>query len=329
MNNENTLPTGIRPSQSLYKYNHELEASLQAGFEFTKLLNVVLETKNAQDLFSATQELLKLKLGSKLVNFPHQYANNDWYLLFMTRLLELNQVTGYSLASAPDHEELGIFLAGTRTKVRYQFTQANTNEAFFTEIETNKRLFHLDFAKQTLTFSSADIIDLFIVQAETNINAEESEQVMHVLKEFAGLLAHELGFNIDYSILETNNDYRFETVTEQLPSQILDKLFIASANANVLMQPVDQGFGARLVLGDELELRFLQTEDMHVLSNLWHFEVLDAQNKASFFNVLANFPFLQRWYLENRDVLEIKPIATIVAQTSDVKVEVLMPNHEE
>lgn len=324
MSKQTNLPVGILPSQSLTNYNNEIKQSLQAGFEFTELLSTVLETTAPSELLHAIQGLMQLRLGSNQVQFPHQYSTADWFLLFTTRLLEINQVTDFSLASAPDHEELGVFLAGTGTNVRYQFSDASLSGAYFTEIESDKQLFYLDFAARKLTFNSKDIIDFFMVQPTTQILPEESDQVINVLLDFAAILAKNLEFEIDYSILETNNEYRYQTVSAELPSQILDKLFIASAPANVLMQPVESGFGARLVLSDELELRFLQSEDNRQLSKYWHFEVLDAQGKASLLNVLVNFPFIQRWYLENRQVLEIQPAQpTIVAD--EVKVEVLQP----
>lgn len=308
MNNENTLPIGVLPSQSLAAYNAEIEASLQKGLEFSRLLKTALESTQPTNLLAAITELLQLQLGSKQVEFPNQYHNNDWYLLLMTRMLELNQVDGYSLASASDHQELGVFLAGSGTKVRYQFSNATTTGAFFTEIETNKRLFYLDLEQQKLTFIGQDIINLFIVQADLKLSATESEAVIDVLTHFANLMAHQLNFTIDYSILETSNDYRFETTATSLPNQVLDKLFIGSAGADILMQPVESGYGARLVLGPELELQFLQVDDGSLRSDLWHFVVLDDQAKASFFNILVNYPFLQRWYLENRDILEVKPL---------------------
>ncbi|CAH0417093.1 hypothetical protein KAR50_04625 [Periweissella fabaria] len=324
MNKQTNLPVGILPSQSLTSYNNEIKQSLQAGFEFTELLSQVLATSNPHELLTAIQGLINLHLGSKQVQFPNQYSIADWFLLFTTRLLEINNVNSFSLASAPDHEELGVFLAGTATKVRYQFSEASTNGAYFTEIESGKKLFYLDFAANKLTFNSTDIIDFFIVQSDMEILPEESDQVITVLMNFASILADTLEFDIDYSILETNNDYQYETVSTELPSQILDKLFIASAPANVLMQPVDSGFGARLVLTDELEVRFLQSENNRQLSKFWHFEVIDAQGKASLMNVLVNFPFIQRWYLENRSVLEIQPAKPTIVD-NPIKVEVLQP----
>lgn len=328
MNNETVLPNGIKPSESLLAYNTEIKNGLQAGLKFTKLLDVFLGTKSANDLLEALGELLRLQLGSTQVTFPHQYQANDWYQLFMTRVLEMYQMSDFSLVSATDHEELGIFLAGTGTKVRYQFTQADINGAFFTEIETGKRLFYLDLKKAKVIFNSADIIDLFIVQETNQITGEESELAMYVLKTFAQLLANELGFKIDYSILETNNDYHFETVSKELSSQILDKLFIASAKVNVLMQPVEKGYGAKLILNDELELKFLQNKMADKSFNGgWYFEVIDTQAKASFFNILASYPFLQRWYLENRKVLEINPITINTTDKNVDVVEVLMPHN--
>ncbi|MCM0598524.1 hypothetical protein [Periweissella fabalis] len=323
MNNQTNLPTGILPSQSLVDYNAEITQALQTGFEFTELLNKTLQTSSANELLSSIQGLMQLNLGSNQVQFPHQYSTADWFLLFATRLLEINGVDDFSLASAPDHEELGVFLAGTGTKVRYQFSEATVNGAYFTEIESDKQLFYLDFAAHKLTFNSQDIIDFFMVQPVTKILPAESDQVITILLNFANVLAKTLDFEIDYSILETNNDYEYETVSFDLPSQILDKLFIASATANVLMQPVESGFGARLVLTDELEVRFLQNDNYQQINSNWHFEVIDAQGKASLLNVLVNFPFIQRWYLENRSILEIQPAQPTIVD--DVKVEVLQP----
>lgn len=327
MNNETILPNGIKPSQSLVGYNTEIKAGLQTGLKFTSLLDTMLATNNVTDLLAALMEMLQLPLGSKQVVFPHQYQANDWYLLFMTRILEIQQIKDFSLASATDHEELGVFLAGTGTKVRYQFTTANRNGAFLTEIETDKRLFYLDLVHRKLIFNSADIIDLFIVQEATKITGEESELAMGVLKTFAQLLADKLEFEIDYSILETNNAYRFETVSKTLPGQILDKLFISSANDDVLMQPIENGYGAKLILTDELQLNFLQTPAEDSAIGVWYFEVIDTQAKASFFNVLASYPFLQRWYLENRKVLEINPVTVATMADNGDTVEVLMPRN--
>lgn len=329
MNNENTLPVGIKPSLSLADYNHEIKQSLKIGEQFTNLLTTVLETTNTADLFNAIKQLLQIELQSRQIKFLHQYTNNDWCLLFMARFLELKDINGFSLASAKDHEELGMFLIGTGTKIRYQFTDSTINGTYFTDIETNKKLFYLNLKDQKLIFNSQDIVDLFIVQEHTKINPKECELAMDVLLSFAQVL-EELSFEIDYSILETKNDYSFSTTTEDLPSQILDKLFIASAQANVLMQPVENGYGAQLILSDELNLKFLRSGDEHMLNGFWHFEVIDEQQKASFFSVLTSYPFLQRWYLENRKLLDVKSLKKEkYVDNSTLKVQVLMPTSED
>lgn len=330
------LPVGILPSKSLIGYNDELKAGLANGYQFTELVDQLLLTNDANQLLTAVLKLINFDLNTKQVQFPNQYQKNDWYLLFMTRLLELHQNSNFSLASATDHQELGLFLAGSGVRARFQFEldTSYNGGAFFTEIETKRRLFYLNLAKKELFFNSHDLVELFGTELRAIISADARMTAIHVMMDFAAALSSDFGFTVDYNILTVANTYQFEFKEANLAPELLDKLFVLSAKDEIIMQNATDGYGAKLALPGNIIVNLLQN-----IGNdnqpFWYLTVIDANERQSWFDVLMNYDFIYQWYQTDLASLEIQANQRVFGakpnhvEANRVQVEVLQPHYSE
>lgn len=349
-NEKETLPGGISPSLSLVGYNEEIKQGLQNVIIFTQWVDQLLLTQSPTELLQAANTLFTFKLDTKMVTFPHQYNMSDWYLLFMTRLLEIHNIDKFSLASAQDHEELGLFLEGADTMVRFQFTIVNDGNggAFFTEVDSGNRLFYLNLERKQLFFNSRDITNLFIVKLRKQASAAKLMTAVHTLMEFAQFLEADFGFMVDYNILEITNGYHYEVTAPELSAGVLDKLFVLSAESDYIMQNATTGIGAHMALHEGTKIDIMQT---HAATGRdeWHLEVTDDRSVLSWLDILMDYDFIRAWYLRDREQLEImsnplifgmnnlnnqtveddfEDIATVETtepSSNEVKVEVLQP----
>jgi len=89
MINEND-PSTLTTSGRLLNYNEAIKAGLQTGLHFTELMDQLIKTTDPDKLVEAATQLADFQLDSDYVTFPHQYSNADYYLLFMSRMLELH-----------------------------------------------------------------------------------------------------------------------------------------------------------------------------------------------------------------------------------------------
>src|SRR5699024_6001119 len=104
MINEND-PSTLTTSGRLLNYNEAIKDGLQTGLTFTKLMDQLIRTTDPNELVDAATQLADFKLDSDYVTFPHQYSNADYYLLFMSRMLELHDQGSQVILQSRDHRE--------------------------------------------------------------------------------------------------------------------------------------------------------------------------------------------------------------------------------
>ena len=329
------LPVGVLPSKSLVDYNNQLKSGLDNGLLFTRLLEQLLTTTSTSQLLDAVIKLIDFDLNTNQVVFPNQYQKNDWYLLFMTRLLELHQNDNFSLASATDHQELGLFLAGSGVSARFQFELNNSRNggAFFTEIETKRQLFYINLEKKELFFNSHDLVGLFGTELRTVISAAARMTTIHVMMDFAAALASDFDFTVDYNILSVDNAYQFRFTQTNLAPELLDKLFVLSAKDEIIMQNATEGYGAKLDLPGNTVVNILKSADNAQPQPFWYLTVIDNQERQSWFDVLMNYDFIYQWYQDDLARLEIQAnsyiFGVVTNQEQSIKIEILHPNSSE
>ena len=77
----------------------------------------------------------------------------------------------------------------------------------------------------------------------------------------------------------------------------MDRLFVHSAHSGYYLKRTANG--AAMVVKNNIEVRILQ------MQGIWHLQVVDGHDAASWLDTLVEFDFLASWYLEMRDYIEV------------------------
>ncbi len=280
-----------------------LKDGLLVGKRYVDLLNELVETNEPQDLLSATEELVNLNLTNAFVKFPQHYQPADYYLLFMSRMLELNAING--VAFSQHNHALQANIQPLEEGLTFKFEPANEHAgAFFADQRHHEPLFYIDLENRLLNFSNQALVDFFIVKQVNNYNDLDLEEALAPLISFAKLLKDRLDFRIDLGMLSTSNQTVFGLQKPDLDMAVIDKLFIDTTETDYFLMSLPQNNGAQLNLdrGIKLQLGF----DPEDYSQQWGFRVLDENERSSFFGILLHYPIVRDWYLKNRAALAIQ-----------------------
>lgn len=280
-----------------------LKDGLLVGKRYVDLLNELVETNEPQDLLSATEELVNLNLTNAFVKFPQHYQPADYYLLFMSRMLELNAINGVAISQ--HNHALQANIQPLEEGLTFKFEPANEHAgAFFADQRHHEPLFYIDLENRLLNFSNQALVDFFIVKQVNNYNDLDLEEALAPLISFAKLLKDRLDFRIDLGMLSTSNQTVFGLQKPDLDMAVIDKLFIDTTETDYFLMSLPQNNGAQLNLdrGIKLQLGF----DPEDYSQQWGFRVLDENERSSFFGILLHYPIVRDWYLKNRAALAIQ-----------------------
>ena len=105
-------------------------------------------------------------------------------------------------------------------------------------------------------------------------------------------------------MLDASNDKKYVLAKTDLSEQIMDKLFVATADNNLMLQNMDAVQGAFLDLGNQI-IFSLYKEVAADGSGHWVITVQDPAEKYSLFEIFNQFAFLKKWFLDNLDELQI------------------------
>lgn len=285
--------------------SQSIQKGLTLGKQYVVLLDKLAGTDDQQELLTAMQALANFDLSNAFVKFPQHYQTADYYLIFMYRLLSMNQVKGVSLHENPTDHQMMMQMDNFGDKVQFKFElDKEHGGAFFAEQENHEPLFYIDPAKNALRFANRALVNFFIVRGMKQFSDLDLAAAVKPLIAFAHILENDLNFAIDLGILNPANDYRAQIAQPELNLQVIDKLFIKTADANYMLMNLPQNNGAKLALehGITLILGF-QADDY---AKQWAFRVTDAEEQVSFFDVLLHYSLIRDWYLENRSALAVK-----------------------
>lgn len=306
MINEND-PETLSASGQLSTYNTALKTGLQHGITYTKLLDQLRDTKDPRELLTAATELSTYQLDSEYVTFPHQYSVADYYLLFMTRLMDIHeQASDILVESAVANRHLSHRLVPLTDQGVFAFELANETDggAYYAETLSGQRVFYLNLKRQMMSINSAAIVNLFIVAYASTLENNVKLKATQFLMDFGYALKTDFGFSVDFNILDPANNEFYEFQNANAASGVLDKLFIAAADDNRRLLHNENGVGAVLPLADNLELKL--TNHPSTTGDHWGIYVHDKDQQTSWFMVLLQFDFLRCWYLDNLSDLQIR-----------------------
>jgi len=305
MINEND-PSTLTTSGRLLNYNEAIKAGLQTGLHFTELMDQLIKTTDPDKLVEAATQLADFQLDSDYVTFPHQYSNADYYLLFMSRMLELHDQGNQVMVQSQDHrEELvqQLTALGDRGSFNFRVEDSENGGVFYRERVTGQSLFYLNLERKMFRFNSHALTQLFIIDLHDTVPAETVKTSVQVLIDFARYLREDYDYSVDFNILDAANRQNYSVHSANLPAGVVDQLFVTAAKNDYMLTNGVNGNGARIALdkGVVVDIFNNQLEGQPE----WVLTVHDDAQKVSWFDVLLKYPFMRDWYLENLTDLEI------------------------
>lgn len=298
-------PSTLSTSGRLLSYNNAVKEGLKTGEKFTELMDQLINTKEAKVLLDAAEELSVFVLDSDYVTFPHQYNNADYYLIFMSRLLELHgQGEAITLQSHENDQHLTQQITALGDLGSFAFHAANdsTGGVYYQDMVTGEILFYLNLKRQMMRFNSSAITKLFIETYTDKIDGDSLLNATDLLIDFGQALKVDYGFDVDFNLLDTNNNEFYAFKTNEIASDIVDKLFVAAAAEDyMLMHDKD---GAMLQLAPDVTLKIVDHNATGAAG--WGLYVQDQNQEVSWFKVLLQYPFLRKWYLDDLSDLQIQ-----------------------
>lgn len=305
MINDNDAAT-LTISGRLLNYNEAIKSGLATGLKFTQLMDQLIKTHDADELVAAATELADFQLDSDYVTFPHQYSNADYYLLFMSRMLELHDQGKHVMLQSRDHqEELTQQLTplGDRGTFNFRVETSANGGVFYREKATGQSLFYLNLDRKMFRFNSHALTQLFIIDMHETVPADTVKSSVQVLVDFARYLKEDYGYSVDFNILDAANRQNYAVRSADLPAGVVDRLFVAAAKHDYMLTNGANGNGARIELdkGVTVDIFNNQLEGQPE----WVLTVHDDEQKISWFDILLRYPFMRDWYLENLNDLEV------------------------
>ncbi|WP_290034156.1 hypothetical protein [Ligilactobacillus cholophilus] len=284
----------------LLAYRDQLKKNLDNGIHFTEILNELITTKNPDTLLTSIQQLSTYQLDSAYLIYPQQYSKQDFYLIFLSRLLGLHQAEKLVLQANEKNDELYHQFPGIDSLGYFTFQENVDGSAYYVERKNNEALFFIDFNKHLLLFNSESLTDLLIKKYRSEVSHEVLRQFELQLLAIGKFMKEDYGFDVDFNILDPSNYAKYPIMDAQMPQKALDKLFISASNADYMLVTGTQN-EAILKLNHGIEMAIGPSEN-----NQWIIQIKDPDNRISWFDILNKYDFLRDWYLNNLDSLEIK-----------------------
>lgn len=299
--------------------SQSIKKGLTAGEEYVDLLDQLCQTDSADELLDAVAKLVDLKLSNAFVEFPQHYVPQDYYLLFMGRLLDMHDNHALQIVEDSEHHTLSGKLGETEVETEFKFElpkQAGVAGAFFADQTDHETLFYLNPDEKILRFSNHALVNYFIVRQLKKVSDVALDAVVKPLMDFAHYLAEDLDFTVDYGILETANKTEFDLANPQLDLTVIDRLFVATTDTDQQLLNLPHNNGAELVLDRGIKL--ILSFDPADSTQSWFFRVVDPDSNYSFFFVLLHFKLVRDWYLDNREALHVQSAPLITAGSARV-----------
>ncbi|CAM3246337.1 hypothetical protein GBP07_00770 [Pediococcus acidilactici] len=291
--------------QNMLKVQDELNEGLKKGQHYAELMQVLTTTTDPEELLSATRQLANFEVDTAAVVFPKKFAASDYYLIFMSRLLELNGLTNQFrsvMTEAGGHPVMHHQWPGTEQTFRFE---KNGEHLAYVEQTSHQIIFRLDIEKQTMSFDTETINNLYFLSgSETDPQSALKKQVASFIK-FGQLLEKDYNFQVDFNMFDARNEKTYVFEGTGLDSSILDELFVSAAQNHYILYNADEFLGAFLRLKSNVMLTIFE---MSASDHQWAMRVQDQEEQYSLFDVLKDYAFLNDWYVNNIGDLKLKMI---------------------
>lgn len=303
-------------ASQLHSFSANVKEGLELGKKYVTLIDQLVDTQDNEELLDAAAQLAELSVDTEFVKFPHQYQPQDYYLLFMGRLLEMHDRKELSVSFDAGNKNLSSVLMPILGQAKFSFSleRSENGGAFFVEEITKQKLFYINLQRRMLRFNNKALVNLFVIELAQNQGVDEEviEQAVYPLIAFTHYLKQDFGFSVDFGILGASNDTEYYLENTGLQLTIIDKLFVNTAETDYMLVNLSDRIGARLQLDSDTALELGVTPSSSQIQ-YWAFKVDDKRQAVSFFDLLVRYPLIREWYLDNRDELEVKSDPLIFA----------------
>lgn len=295
-------------------------------------INLLNTVNDPHAIHKGLEQLISYQLNTSWVVAPRQYRATDWYLLAMHRFLTLAGVTDYDILTPEDREELVMVFQQLQVPGVFQFVEndGNAGGVYFMEMGTKQKLFYWSLERQELFFNSHALTSLLVANYRTKDTADNIRSIANLLQTFGHYLELTFGYQVDYNILETKDNYLYPITQTEMASGMLDRLFVLSAESNYFMQAITNG--AAMILDHNVEMHIFYNQNPQALGGQeWRFQVLDGYDRVSWLDILLDYDFIGAWYLKERQNIEIASIKMIFDEGQlpvspvEINVEILQP----
>ncbi|WP_137597402.1 hypothetical protein [Paucilactobacillus kaifaensis] len=295
-------------TQHLHSFSNAVKEGLKIGDQYIQLIDQLVDTEDLEQLLVAAQKLAIFQLNNQFVKLPHQYRPQDYYLLFIGRVLELHSDQSLRLNLHEADWSLTAKIDSIAELTDFEFVLENSDNggAFFTETRSNEKLFYLNLERRMIRFNNRALVNLFVVELAKNTDSTSIEQAVNPLIALTHYLKQDLGFSVDFGILDAANEAQYYLQESSLPTNVLDKLFVQTEGTEYMLMNMQDHIGAILMVDEDTKLSLFAKDDIDGRGGNWLFRVEDSRQATSFFDTLVRYPLIRQWYLDNRDVLEVK-----------------------
>jgi hypothetical protein len=279
-----------------------LDAGLKQGLAYAELFRTLTTTQDNQQLLDAANQLYAFVVDSDSVIFPKKFEASDYYLIFMTRLIELsglNTKLALDVENAGDHQVLYHLWDGSNQ--RFRFEVQNGNVKYVDQI-SKQTIFSLNLSAKKMSFETDTINNFYFLNQESDKQTSLFDEIKLFTK-FGQILESTYGFNVDFNMFDARNRKVYEFNQTGLKPEITDELFVDAAKNHWTLLNGENFEGGYLELSNQVIFSIFK---VNPATDQWAVKVADPNEKYALFDVLKKYDFLNDWYVRNIADLKLK-----------------------
>lgn len=288
-------------SDKLLKVQSDLDAGLSKGRSFAELFRTLTTTDDNVELLDAAKKLYAFVVDSDAVIFPQKFEASDYYLIFMTRLIELSGLkTKLGLEVEQENNYQKLFHTWTGTSQKFRFKMAN-NQAEYVDQATQQTIFHLSLDERKMSFNTDTINNFYFLNQQDDEDSLVDE--IKLFTKFGQILEEVYNFEVDFNMFDARNNKVYVFDQTSLNTDIIDELFVDAAKNGFTLLNAEKLLGAYLKLGNHVVFSIFQEIPA---TDQWAIQVNDKSEEKSLFDILKQYDFLNDWYVRNIADLKLK-----------------------
>jgi hypothetical protein len=288
-------------TSKLVKVQSDLDAGLDKGRRFAELFRTLTTTHDNVELLDAAKQLYAFVVDSDAVVFPKKFEASDYYLIFMTRLIELSGLKtklGLEIEQKDNYQSLFHSWAGTSQSFRFEMLDGKVE---YVDQTSHQTIFSLNLDARKMSFDTDTINNFYFLNNQDDKASLYDE--IKLFTKFGQILEDLYGFRVDFNMFDARNQKVYEFEQVGLKPAITDELFVSAAQNHFTLLNAEKELGAFLRLNDHVIFTIFQENPE---TDQWAIQVNDADEEVSLFDIFKKYDFLNEWYVKNITDLKLK-----------------------